>query len=290
MNIIMIYAAGATGNAAPIDTIAGSSTGLSYPQGVAVDAAGRLYVANALPPPANVYSITVYAALASGNAAPIATIQGSNTGLNVPTGIAVDAEGRLYVANAGGAITVYAPGANGNSTPIANIQGSSTGLDEPIGIAVDGSGKIYVSNFLSCGNDPASQSIEVFAAGATGNASPIATIQGASTGLDGAYGIAVDAAGRLYVANTTLCPEMSSSTSLGSITVYAPGATGNVPPIARIAGISSGVIGPAWIAFSPSISTAPSFQRQAWAVMKWAISRTRFAEIRQALGETTRRR
>ena len=248
---ILIYAAGATGNVAPVDTIFGSNTGLSYPQGVAIDAGGRLYVANIAPPPANLYSITVYAPGASGNATPIAAIQGSNTGLNVPIGIAVDAAGRLYVANLG-SITVYARGANGNATPIATIQGSSTGLDRPIGIAVDGSGNIYADNFLPCGHDVATQSILVFAAGTTGNASPIATIQGNDTGLDGAYGIAVDAAGQLYVANATSCPAVMtipSPSSLGSITVYAPAANGNVSPIARLAGSVSGLFGPTWISF-----------------------------------------
>jgi len=61
----------------------------------------------------------------------------------------------------------------------------------------------------------------------------------------------VDGAGRLYVANATSCPAMStgSLSSLGSITVYTPGANGNVSPIARIAGSSSRLFGPTWIAF-----------------------------------------
>ena len=255
MNSILTYAPGATGNAAPVDVISGSKTGLSYPQGVALDAAGRLYVTNIIPYPANVPSITVYAPGASGNASPVATIQGSNTGLGTPQDIAVDAQGRVYVANGGGgSVTVYAPGANGNVSPIASISGSNTGLTEPIGIAVDGTGKIYVSNFLACGYDIASQGIQVFAAGANGNATPIASIKGSNTGLDGAYGLAVDAAGRLYVANATACSAMMSipsPPSLGGITVYAPGATGNVPPIARIAGSSTGLFGPMRIAFSP---------------------------------------
>jgi sugar lactone lactonase YvrE len=266
-NRILVFAPGATGNATPVDSIVGSNTGLSYPSGLALDAAGRLYVANIVPPPADSYSVTVYAAGATGNATPIATILGSNTGLNVPIGIALDATGRLYVANVL-SITVYAAGANGNATPSATIQGSATGLDRPIGLAVDGSGNIYVvANFLFCGYDSlgrpppdtvaynAKQSIVVFAAGATGNASPIATIQGSNTGLDGALGLAVDAAGRLWVANATSCPARMDNPepSFGSITVYAPGATGNVAPVARIAGNSTRLFGPAWIAFREGI-------------------------------------
>src|SRR5260370_19643325 len=87
-NSATVYAAGATGNATPIATIAGSNTGLTSPQGIAVDAAGRLYVANI----ANPYTITIYASGATGNATPAATIAGSNTGLSQPEGIVLRSE------------------------------------------------------------------------------------------------------------------------------------------------------------------------------------------------------
>src|SRR5438093_651703 len=102
-----------------------------------------LYVANEVG-----NSITVYAAGASGNATPTATIAGGNTGLNGPIGIALDGAGNIYVANLNGnSITVYAAGASGNATPTATIAGGNTGLNGPIGIALDGAGKIYVTNF-----------------------------------------------------------------------------------------------------------------------------------------------
>jgi len=124
-NSITVYAAGASCNATPTTTIAGSNTGLNHPVGIALDAAGRLYVANLTD------TITVYAAGATGNATPTATIAGSNTGLNGPGAIALDAAGQLYVANWAGTITVYAAGATGNATPTATIAGSNTGLYFP---------------------------------------------------------------------------------------------------------------------------------------------------------------
>src|SRR3989454_4844321 len=126
---VTIYPAGATGNATPTATIAGSSTGLSVPTGIAVDPAGRLYVTNIM---GNNNSITVYAVGATGNAAPSAAITGSNTSLRNPVGIAVDAAGQLYVTNANGpSITVYSAGATGNATPTATIAGGNTGLNGP---------------------------------------------------------------------------------------------------------------------------------------------------------------
>jgi sugar lactone lactonase YvrE len=127
-NSITVYVAGASGNATPRATIAGSNTGLDSPTGIAVEGAGNIYVANG----GNSNSITVYAAGASGNATPTATIAGVNTGLNTPSGIALDAAGNIYVANQRGSITVYAAGASGNATPMAAITGPNTGLNNPV--------------------------------------------------------------------------------------------------------------------------------------------------------------
>src|SRR2546425_954487 len=176
---VTIYPAGATGNATPTATIAGSSTGLSAPTGIAVDPAGRLYVTNIM---GNNNSITVYAVGATGNAAPSAAITGSNTSLRNPDGIAVDAAGQLYVTDANGpSITVYSAGATGNATPVATIAGSNTGLTSPAGIAVDAAGRLYVTNLA--GNGISVNSITVYAASATGNATPTATIAGSNTEL-----------------------------------------------------------------------------------------------------------
>jgi len=82
--------------------VAACSSGPTSSYGIALDATGRLYVANSA-----TNSITVYAAAATGNVTPMATIAGSNTGLHLPTGITVDAAGSaIYVGNFS-SITVY---------------------------------------------------------------------------------------------------------------------------------------------------------------------------------------
>jgi len=83
------FAAGATGNVAPIRTIAGSNTelygGNSFSFGLAVSkASGEIFVAN---PGSN--AILGFAANATGNVAPIQTIAGGATGLSNPLGLAV---------------------------------------------------------------------------------------------------------------------------------------------------------------------------------------------------------
>jgi len=217
-----------------VTTIAGPNTGLNRAVGIALGG-GKLYVANSVG-----QSITVYAADASGDASPTATIAGSNTRLTDPQAVALDAAGEVYVVNAFvNRILIFAAGATGNVPPTDSIVGLNTHLDFPQGIAFDAAGNLYVGNLGSL-----SSSITVYAAGARGNAAPTATIAGASTGLSGPYGIAVDATGKLYVANAFGGGDFS-----GSITVYLAGANGNATPTATITGSNTGLASPVSIAF-----------------------------------------
>ena len=182
-------------NETPLATITGNRTGLAEPTGVALDAAGRIYVSNAVGGAGN-GSITVYAANPSGtlNEAPIATIYGIYIGLNSPAGVALDASGKIDVANnalagSGGvpSITVYAANPNGTlvEAPLATIAGSATGLSGADGLALDASGKIYVA--------VPNNSITVYAANPSGtlNETPLAEILGSDARLSSPVGIAI---------------------------------------------------------------------------------------------------
>ncbi len=119
---VAVFASGASGDVAPSAVIAGSATGLSTPEGVALDARGNIYVANL-----GNATVTVYAAHASGNAAPIRTIGGGLTGLDQPVGIAVDAAGYVYVGSQASApLQVFAPGATGDVAPVQSIAINAT--------------------------------------------------------------------------------------------------------------------------------------------------------------------
>ncbi|MBV8594458.1 MAG: hypothetical protein JOZ27_09185 [Caulobacteraceae bacterium] len=163
-------------------------------------------------------------------------IAGSNTGLSTPYGIALDRSGRIYVANIGGSVTVFAAGATGNAAPAQTITGSNTGLDLPTGIALDAAGRIYVAS--SHYPDVAGR-VTVFASAADGNVSPVQTIEGKSTGLEGSRGIAVSG-GFVYVSN--------SHHATNSVTVYPSGTNGNVAPARTIAGSNTGMSSPDLIA------------------------------------------
>jgi len=191
---VNVYPAGSNGNVKPSAMIFGPDTGLRDPYGIAVDARGMIYVTNFQGGPSATGSVTMYRADSNGNAKPIRTIAGPDTGLDDPGGIAVDCRGYIYVANyEGGAsqfgsITVYAPDSDGDAKPSSTIVGVETGLQQPYGVALDADRNVYVANYM--GGASRSGSITVYHAGDNGNVAPNTTIAGPATGLDYPWAIA----------------------------------------------------------------------------------------------------
>ncbi len=131
------YAARSNGDAKPIATIRGSATGLNSPLGIAVDSKGKIYIANWGSFPLRNSSVTEYAAKSKGNARPVVTIKGRDTGLHSPNGIAVDSNGKIYVANGNNnTVTEYAAGSHNDAKPESTISGWKTGLASPAAIAI----------------------------------------------------------------------------------------------------------------------------------------------------------
>ena len=157
----------APGSTTPTATL----TGLDYPDALAFDSSGNLYVANG--------ATNTVSEFAPGSTTPTATL----TGLNEPHALAFDSSGNLYVANEGSStVSEFAPG---STTPTAVL----FGLDYPDALAFDSSGNLYVAN-------GATNTVSEFAPGST---TPTATL----TGLSGPRALAFDSSGNLYVANCT---------------------------------------------------------------------------------------
>jgi hypothetical protein len=220
---IDVFAPGSNGNVAPERVISGPDTGLNGPGDVKVDANGDVYVSNF-----SGDSITEYAPGASGDASPICTISGSNTGLDANDDMSVEADGTLVVGNfvdsAGdnGSVVVFPPGACGNVTPVETIEGSNTGFNTVDGVGTDAAGTIYADSSVN-------SAIEAFPAGANGNVSPQFSITGPDTGLGYPDDIIVGFNGEIYATNGFGGP-------VNSVTVFAPGASGDATPIQNITG------------------------------------------------------
>lgn len=144
---ITVYPPGFGGDTAPTWAIQGNDskdqTGFDNPTAIAIDGS-YIYVTNEGSVSGFADSVTIYRLGTYGNVAPIATISGPLTQLNLPDGIALDSRGNIYVANevyfggCNGLITIYPPGSNGNVAPSRVISGSLTGLADPAGLVVGG--------------------------------------------------------------------------------------------------------------------------------------------------------
>ena len=84
-------------------------------------------------------SITIHGRMAAGDAAPIRTISGPRTGLNLPDGISRDpVSNELVVANTGDdSVLFFARDAGGDVAPTRILRGPKTRLKGPVGTVVD---------------------------------------------------------------------------------------------------------------------------------------------------------
>jgi sugar lactone lactonase YvrE len=137
----------------------GTGTGAQfyYPEGVAVDAAGNVYVADtwnhAIRKITSAGSVTTFAGLPGTSGTNNAV--GTSARFYQPTGVAVDISGNVYVADSGNH-TIRKITSGGSVTTLAgaplifgSLDGTGTGalFYQPQSVAVDGSGYVYVADF-----------------------------------------------------------------------------------------------------------------------------------------------
>ena len=214
---IVVYRKGASGEDAPLRMLQGEHTRLADPHGIALDPKrGVMFVTNhgsvhqssvdsadflsakekeeraklvnwpldrdfAVPGSGQTLSpsITVYAKNATGDAAPLRVIQGPKTGLNWPTGIAVDPNrGDVYVTNdTTDSILVFGADASGDVAPKRVLKGPKTGLRNPTGLALDlQHNELWVANF---GDHTAT----AYRLNAQGDVAPLRTVRAAVNGV-----------------------------------------------------------------------------------------------------------
>jgi uncharacterized protein (TIGR03437 family) len=186
---------------------------LNNPWGVALDSAGNLYIGDSGNNRVRRISPSGIITTVAGNGNAIYGGDGLaavSAGLSA-YGVTVDSTGNLYIADAAnqairkvspaGVITTVAgngvPGFSGDAGPAASAE-----LDNPLGVAVDSLGNVYIADTNNSRiREVSSGIITTFAGNGnfawSGDGGPAT-----SAALDAPYGLAVDGAGNVYVADT----------------------------------------------------------------------------------------
>ncbi|WP_262848710.1 hypothetical protein [Mumia quercus] len=192
----------------PERTIKGAKAGAKDFRAVHLSTSGRTYVTDFAR-----NRIVVYGAKARGNARPLYRIAGKRTRLFQPRSIARDSDGRLYVANGNKRVLVFGKRARGNVRPIRVLRtGAYIGS-----VSMTPHKRMLVVGWGF---------LRIYRRSAAGDAQPLREIAGPKTELVGRIDAKMNVDRRIWA-------------TFGEgefITVFAPGAKGDVAPERKITG------------------------------------------------------
>lgn len=239
--VVSTLAGGNGGTANGYVNGAGTSALFFHTDGVAVDSAGNVYVAdNPNHLIRKISSSGMVSTLAGGEGGTIAGYaDGTGTAAKFkgPNCVAVDAAGNVYVSDGGnslirkitstGVVTTLAGGSGTTTAGYLNGTGTAAMFKSPHAVAVDGSGNVYVadqSNHLV--RKITSTGVVSTIAGQATTAG-YANGQGTEAKFNQPFGIAVDGYGNLYVADRSN-HVIRKITSSGMVSTFAGGAGGTI--------------------------------------------------------------
>jgi sugar lactone lactonase YvrE len=187
----------------------GTAASFRYPFGVAVDSKGIVYVADNDSHRIRMISLLGNVTTLAGSGSVLyADGMGSAASFYLPTGVALDANGIVYVADCennririislSGSVTTLA--GNGSASYADGI-GTAASFNNPRGVALDSNGIVYVADTYNHRIRLISKSGNVTTLAGNGSAS-YADGMGTDALFDGPSGVAVGSNGKVYVADT----------------------------------------------------------------------------------------
>ena len=212
----------------------GSAASFSQPAGVAVDGAGNVYVADSFNNKIRIIdAIGAVTTLAGSGIAGLTNGTGTGASFNGPGGVAVDSDGNVYVADTYN-LSVRKVSGTGAVTTLT----SSGPIMNPNGVAVDDSFNVYGTGNSNSVWKVTSAGVVTTLAGSRSAGSIDAVGTGASFNYP--TGVAIDAAGNVYVADAFnnrirevspagVVTTLAGSGSAGSIDATGTGASFNNP-------------------------------------------------------------
>jgi hypothetical protein len=262
---VAVFDARADGDVAPLRLLAGPTTGLRRPRGLAVDHRGYVYVFN-VEDRRLADSVLVFAPEVAGDTGPCRVLGGELTGSSYPVAVAVDRRSHLYVASVvhrkmepRNFVRVFDAAAPG-TPPLRLLVGSeermNDGMYQPHRLAIGVGDSLYVrsvtnlsvygptdtlgpgrtffyrapDHFALDRHDTlyawSGDTVKVYPPGYTGAEDVVRVLHVPLRTPRGVAGLAVDSRGWLYLVDS----------AASRILAFAPGASGAVLPARTIAG------------------------------------------------------
>jgi sugar lactone lactonase YvrE len=209
----------------------GAAASFNYPRGLAVDAAGNVYVADANNceirkiTPAGVVT-TLVGALSAFN-----TIDGTGTtaAFNLPSGIAVDASGNLYVGEESGFVV--------RKVTAAGVVSTVAGAPSRLG-STDGTGTAARFDFGGTFGGQASTAVDAsgnvlltdFANGELRKITPAGVVTTVDPEISGPQGLAIDASGNVYIGTGQTIVKMTPANAVSGFTGSGSQGSDDGPP------------------------------------------------------------
>ncbi len=267
---IVLKSRGSSASVASSGTNATLASNVSMtPNGLAVDSSGNVYISD-------MANYVVYKVTPSGTISTVAGIPGVRgdsmdgsaraSTLSLPSGLALDSSGNLFIGDAGldnvvdevspsGSLSIISGVPGQVNPPDSTLPALSSDLHEPNGLAVDSSGNLYIADTLHSVIEKQKLiggSFSIVAGLSSTISGPTVNVPASQSGLYFPDAVAVDSTGNLFIADTNnhVIEELSKSTGELTIVAGVVGAIGS--PVSGVLASGDQIGNPTGIALDNS--------------------------------------